>query len=135
MFKIATLTLLALGALAAQQVKKVPIEPTQAADGKGMFTQYCAVCHGTDAKGGGPAATALKKRPADLTQLARKNNGTFPEVHVMNYITGADVVAAHGTRDMPVWGALFSTLSPNNQGVVQLRVDNLMEYIKTLQAQ
>lgn len=135
MFKIATLTLVALGALAAQQIKKVPIESIQAGDGKGMFAEYCAVCHGTDGKGGGPAATALTKRPADLTQLARKNNGAFPEVHVMNYITGADVVAAHGTRDMPVWGTLFSALSPNNTGVVQLRVANLMEYIKTLQAQ
>ena len=135
MFKIATLTLVACAALAAQQIKKVAIERTQAADGKAMFTEYCAVCHGTDGKGGGPAANALKKRPADLTQLARKNNGSFPELHVMNFITGSDVVASHGSRDMPVWGTLFTALSPNDRGVVQLRVQNLMDYVKTLQAQ
>jgi mono/diheme cytochrome c family protein len=100
-----------------------------------MFTTYCAVCHGTGGKGDGPAANALKKRPADLTQLARKNNGTFPEVHVMNFITGEDIVAVHGSRDMPIWGDLFRYLSPNSRDVIKLRVANLADYVKSLQAQ
>jgi mono/diheme cytochrome c family protein len=99
-----------------------------------MFKQYCAVCHGTEGKGDGPAASALKKRPADLTQLTRKNNGTFPELHVMNFIMGQDVVASHGSRDMPIWGDSFRSLSPNDQEIVRLRVNNLMEYVKSLQA-
>jgi hypothetical protein len=70
-----------------------------------------------------------------LTQLVRKNGGTFPEVHVMNYITGDDAVAAHGTRDMPVWGTLFRSLSPDNNAEAQIRVKVLADYIKTLQAQ
>jgi mono/diheme cytochrome c family protein len=135
MFKAATITLALCTALVAQEVKKVPIQATSAASGQAMFKEYCAVCHGTGGKGDGPAADALKKRPADLTQLARKNNGTFPELHVMNFITGQDVVAAHGSRDMPVWGALFSSLSPNDQGVVKIRVANLSNYVKSIQAQ
>jgi mono/diheme cytochrome c family protein len=135
MLKAATISLAICAALAAQEIQKVPIQPTSAASGKEMFTTYCAVCHGTGGKGDGPAANALKKRPADLTQLARKNNGTFPEVHVMNFITGEDIVAVHGSRDMPIWGDLFRYLSPNSRDVIKLRVANLADYVKSLQAQ
>jgi mono/diheme cytochrome c family protein len=134
MLKGVTIVLAIGAALVAQEIKKVPIQPTPAASGEAMFKAYCAVCHGTGGKGDGPAANALKKRPADLTQLARKNNGTFPDVHVMNFITGQDVVAAHGSRDMPVWGDLFRSLSPNDQEVVKLRLNNVADYVKSLQA-
>lgn len=135
MFKVATIALMLGAGLVAQQIKKVPIQPTPAASGQAMFKEYCAVCHGVGGKGDGPAADALKKRPADLTQLARKNNGTFPEIHIMNFITGQDVVAAHGSRDMPVWGTLFNSLTPNGQDVSKLRVANLTDYVKSIQAQ
>jgi mono/diheme cytochrome c family protein len=114
-------------------IKRVNAQPTASVNGADLFREYCAVCHGTDAKGSGPAADALKKRPADLTQLARKNGGNFPELPVMNYIKGEDVVAAHGSRDMPVWGTIFGSMSPN-QDLVQVRVYNLLKYIEGLQA-
>jgi hypothetical protein len=85
-------------------------------------------------RGMGQLPMRMKKRPADLTQLAHKNNGTFPEAHVMNVITGQVVVATHGSRDMPVWGTLFTSLNPNDQGVTKLRVANLADYVKSLQA-
>ena len=114
-------------------VKKVNAQPTATVNGADLFKEYCAVCHGADAKGSGPAADALKQRPVDLTQLARKNNGTFPELHVMNFIKGDDVVAAHGSRDMPVWGQIFGSMSAN-QDLVQVRVYNLLKYIEDIQA-
>lgn len=117
----------------AKTVKKVNAQPTATLNGADLFREYCAVCHGNDAKGSGPAADALKKRPADLTQLARKNGGSFPELHVMNYIKGQDIVAAHGTRDMPIWGSIFSQMS-SNQDLVQVRVYNLLKYIEEVQA-
>ena len=133
-------TLLAFGfaAFAASQepattIKKVNARPTATLNGVDLFKEYCAVCHGNDAKGGGPAADALKKRPADLTQLSRKNNGAFPELHVMNFIKGQDVVAAHGSRDMPIWGTIFSQMS-SNQDLVQVRTYALVKYIEQLQA-
>ena len=134
MLKPITVALLMGTALSAQEIKKGTIQSTSPTSGKEMFEEYCAVCHGKGAKGDGPAAEALKKKPADLTQLARKNNGNFPELHVMNFITGDEVTAAHGSRDMPVWGPLFRSLNPNDQGVAKLRVNALMEYLKTLQA-
>ena len=134
MFKPLTIVLAICTTLGAQEIKKVPIQPTTPTSGQEMFNQYCAVCHGTGGKGDGPAADALKKKPADLTQLTRKNNGTFPELHVMNFITGEEVIAAHGNRDMPVWGPLFRSLSPNDQSVAKLRVSALADYLKTIQA-
>ena len=114
-------------------VKKVNARPTATLNGVDLFKEYCAVCHGSGAKGDGPAADALKKKPADLTQLARKNGGTFPELHVMNYIKGQDVVAAHGSRDMPVWGSIFSQMS-SNQDMVQVRTYALVKYLEDIQA-
>lgn len=114
-------------------IKKVNAQPTATLNGVDLFKEYCAVCHGTDAKGAGPAADALKKRPADLTQLSRKNGGTFPELHVMNYIKGQDTVASHGSRDMPIWGNIFSQMSPN-QDLVQVRVYALLKYVEQVQA-
>ena len=71
MLKAAAICFAVCAALAAQETKKVSIQPTPAASGQSMFNENCAVCHGTAGKGDGPAANALKKRPADLTQLAR----------------------------------------------------------------
>jgi hypothetical protein len=90
--------------------------------------EWCRLIQGGD----GPAAEALKKRPSDLTQLARKNGGSFPELQVINYIKGEDVVAAHGSRDMPVWGAIFSQMS-SNQDLVHVRTYALLKYIEQLQ--
>ncbi len=114
-------------------IKRVNARPTATLNGVDLFKEYCAVCHGNDAKGDGPAADALKKRPADLTQLARKNGGTFPELHVMNFIKGQDVVAAHGSRDMPIWGSIFSQMS-SNPDLVQVRTYALLKYIEEMQA-
>lgn len=114
-------------------IKKVIAHPTRSLDGKTMFHEYCAACHGDQAKGNGPAAEALTKRPADLTQIARKNGGTFPKIQVMRIIDGADVyTAAHGSRDMPIWGTMFRHME--NPESETLRVNALMEYIETLQA-
>ena len=127
-------SLVACGILAAQEVKRVEIQPTMATSGKAMFEQYCAVCHGAGGQGDGAAASALKKRPADLTQLSRKNGGAFPEIKVVRYIKGSDEVAAHGTRDMPVWGAVIGSLRPNNPEVTELRIRQMAQYVESLQA-
>jgi mono/diheme cytochrome c family protein len=118
---------------AQQKIEKVPIKPTSAADAKEMFETYCAVCHGKEGKGNGPAATALTKVPADLTRISARNGGTFPEVRVRRFIEGLDQVGAHGTRDMPIWGGLFRSLSTQNPEIAQLRIAGLSNYLKSFQ--
>ena len=45
--------------------------------GKSEYQSSCETCHGADGKGKGPLSTQLKVPPADLTVLAKKNNGVF----------------------------------------------------------
>ena len=122
---------LSAGAASAQtKVQKGSIKPTLASDAGQMFSTYCAVCHGKEGKGDGPAAKALAKTPADLTKLTARNNGAFPEIRVRRYIEGLDEVAAHGTRDMPMWGDLFRSL---NRDTAEIRVEALAQYLKGMQ--
>lgn len=125
----------ALYSAAQEGVKHVPIKRTSAASGQEMFMTYCAVCHGKDAKGDGPAARALNKQPADLTRLAAKNGGKYPSERVSQTIRGEVEVPAHGTREMPMWGNLFYQMTQGHQAEVQLRIANLNQYIQSLQAQ
>ncbi|MGB8582009.1 MAG: cytochrome c [Candidatus Sulfotelmatobacter sp.] len=115
-------------------IRHVPLTTTSPVSGKEMYTAYCAVCHGTDGKGDGPAASALKTPPADLTQLSKNNGGKYPALKVTGAIRGTGDVAAHGSKDMPVWGELFWSMSRGHEGEVQQRVSNLTHYIETLQA-
>ncbi len=123
-----------LGADTRPVLKKVPPSVTSPASGKEMFNTYCAVCHGRDAKGGGPAVSALKVPPPDLTQLTSKNNGKFPELKVYGTIRGDSELPAHGSKDMPVWGNVFQSMSRDNGAGMQMRVANLTAYIKSMQA-
>ena len=72
--------------------------------GKAEYQSNCAACHGIDAKGNGPVSKELKTRPADLTVLAKKNNGVFPLNAVNEAIDGRALIGSHGTREMPIWG-------------------------------
>src|SRR5271157_6414508 len=83
-------------------VKKTPIKQTSAASGKEMYTQYCAPCHGIDGKGSGPAASAMKVPPTDLTQLAKKHDGKYPANSVASSLKFGNGPGAHGSADMPV---------------------------------
>ncbi len=133
--KLTTFALVVFAASPAfgQTIKTVPPNPTSPVSGKDMFNEYCAVCHGRDAKGGGPAAMALKKKPADLTQLAVHNKGKFPDIRVARYIEGDDQLDAHGTSDMPMWGGVFKSMAGGSD-TARMRVANLTDYIKSLQA-
>ena len=115
------------------QVKHVPARFTDPSSGQQMYMAYCASCHRTDAKGDGPAAPALKQIPTNLTLLAVKNRGAFPDSHVAQVIKGDLMTPAHGSKEMPVWGPVFMSLDRNGESILQLRVHNLSAYIASLQ--
>lgn len=123
-----------MDASSAQQpeIKRVPPENTPITSGAEMFRTYCAVCHGVDGKGNGPAVPALARQPPDLTQLTRKNGGKFPTFIVSNVILGDEFIAAHGSRDMPMWGDVFRSKN-RDESAIKLRMHNLTEYIESLQ--
>jgi hypothetical protein len=117
--------------------------------GKFEYDTGCAACHGTDGKGGGPVRPGLTVAPADLTILAKKNNGVFPPGAVYDTIYGTKTIIAHGTRDMPIWGyryapGLNSALSPRSSdrfasptyepdAVVRTRILAVIDYLNRMQ--
>lgn len=126
--------LVAVGIASAQTiVKQVPAKPTVSVSGKVLYHEYCAVCHGQDGKGGGPAASALTPAPTDLTMIARKNNGRFPDEKILAILTGEANVTAHGSKDMPMWGAIFNNMS-SNPGMAQTRIHALLQFVEEMQA-
>jgi mono/diheme cytochrome c family protein len=116
-------------------IKLVNLPPTSPTSGSEMFKQYCAACHGADAKGQGPAAPALKIPPPDLTELSKSNHGKFPDARVYSTIRGDVRVSAHGSPDMPVWGTLFrdKAYTSDNDLKLAMRLANLCRYIESLQ--
>ena len=101
--------------------------------GQGTFRQFCAPCHGVDAKGRGPIAAVLNVPPADLTSAERRNNGQFPlaRLEAMLNATGLQS-AAHGSTQMPVWGATFRQID-NSETLVRARIANLLAYLESIQ--
>jgi len=114
-------------------IKHVPVKQTNASSGSEMYKSYCAVCHGLDGKGTGPAASALKVDPTDLTELSAKNGGKYPSLHISSVLRGEAETPAHGSKDMPVWGPLFRHLSQGHDAEVQQRIANLNQYVESLQ--
>ncbi len=72
--------------------------------GRFAFLEDCAACHGAEARGGGPLAADLIRKPPDLTMLARDNGGTFPRFEVMSIIDGYNR-GSHFSAAMPEFGA------------------------------
>ena len=115
-------------------VKHVPITRTPSNSGKAIYDSYCAVCHAKDAKGNGPAASAMKTPPTDLTQMAKNNGGKYPAAHVAAVLKGQAMNPSHGSEEMPIWGPLFSSISQGHEGQVQQRITNLVTYLEGVQA-
>jgi len=101
--------------------------------GPNLYKAYCAVCHGPNAKGDGPMAMFLKTAPSDLTRISAKNGGMFPLAKVRRIISGEESLpGGHGTRDMPLWGPIFSQVA-SDQDLGRVRIDNLARYLESLQ--
>lgn len=126
-------TLVLLGTAGAQASNKVPVPYTPPTGSAETYSAYCASCHGKDAKGHGPAAAALKVPPPDLTQLAKNNHGRFPQVRVYQIVKSGGSIAAHGSKDMPMWGPAFRSLTHQDEAAAEERIRNLVRYLETLQ--
>jgi len=121
--------LLAPAAAAAQDA---PMKQT--VPGSEVFRTYCATCHGTSARGDGPLAPSMKKKPANLTEIARRNGGEFPSDLVFRTIDGRQPVRGHGGPDMPVWGDAFEkSREAGDQARVTSVIQSLVDYLESIQ--
>lgn len=120
---------------AVPETDEALIDSEPVAMGELQYTIYCASCHGEDGKGDGPVAEALVARPTNLTLLKSINEGVFPADRLVAYIDGREDVAAHGTRQMPVWGNIWDEVDGKKvpEEEVQLRINELVEYIRSIQ--
>ena len=104
---VATSVSLHARTVAAQEIEVIT-------GGELEYQNYCAVCHGVDNRGQGIMSKFLTMRPADLTQLAKKNGGTFPFWQVYRTIDGRQEIRGHGSREMPLWGDRFRAQAGGN---------------------
>ena len=104
-------------------------DAAKAESGGHTFVRYCALCHGLDGTGAGPLAESLQKAPPDLTKLAERNGGTFPDDKVKEIIEKGGP-KSHGMMAMLAWGKVFNEeLGTDSHKVI----DELASYLKTLQ--
>jgi hypothetical protein len=103
--------------------------------GPTLYRQYRASCHGEDGKGHGPVEPYLAVKPSDLIRIAARRGGDFPRDQLGRMIAGDEVVAAHGTRTMPIWGEQLQVDvigAVNKPVVARGRIDFLIDYLETL---
>lgn len=118
---------------AAQQDIPVQLPPTYVPSGRQMFKEHCAACHSEDGRGRGPIAPLFRALIPDLTTLAKRHGGTFPETYVSTVLLFGPGSRAHGSIEMPVWGPIFRELDHYNEAAVRQRIKNLCEYLESIQ--
>jgi mono/diheme cytochrome c family protein len=111
----------------------IPVGKTAPTSGKAMYSSYCAPCHGIDGRGRGPAASALRTPPTDLTTLSRNNRGRFPDTHVVTVLLYGTEIPTRRTAEMPTWGPILGKMNQSNPQDRLLRISNLSRYLEAIQ--
>ncbi len=106
------------------------------AQGEELYISYCAICHGKEGKGDGSMAEMLTAIPANLTTIAMRRDGTYPNEEIYKIIDGQIELAGHGTSEMPIWGATFRESEQlESREEVEQRINSLVAYLETIQAE
>jgi mono/diheme cytochrome c family protein len=126
-------SIVSLRAAQQEQAKKSQVTPSNSVSGAELFKQHCAVCHGNDLKGVGPVPEPYRV-PPDLTTLARRHAGKFPDAYVADVLRNGVIMPAHGPAEMPTWGTDFREMDGFDATQVTLRITDLKNYIKSRQA-
>ena len=137
----AHVTLMAL--IAVSTVPPVPCAGAQSAGksviaeaGEQSFRELCASCHGFDARGDGPQASALVTPPPDLTRIAERNGGRFSMPEIAAKIDGRQMPGAHGSSEMPAWGEILSGQVEDPEmaeRIVRGQVLEILVYLESIQ--
>ena len=120
-------------AAAQSETKAGTTAGSEPVSGKQLYSSYCALCHGSDGKGGGPFSSQLKVWPPDLTQLTKKNHGVFPQMHAEEAIDGEFGKPSHGSAEMPIWGPVFRSMAHGRKDSARVRIGTLVKYLESIQ--
>lgn len=106
-------------------IPEVSANPPLAYEGRRLYVSYCQLCHGTEGKGDGPLAKAMKISPADLSTTVRSRSETI----LTKIITGEGRQTITGrdrhnllSEAMPEWKGVFS----------EIQVKSLIAYLRFL---
>jgi len=119
--------------VSAEQKADDKLDPGAAAKGAVVYARYCVSCHGMGARGDGPLAADLRVPVPDMTTLATRNKGRFPEKRVHRIIESGEVLRGHGTSDMPAWGDVFKRTEGTDARTPTEAVHNLTHHLWSLQ--
>jgi mono/diheme cytochrome c family protein len=125
LFLALAIILLTAGAAKSGQVER----------GRKLYLEHCAVCHGAKGEGDGPMAKLLTTPPANLRLLSERYGNPLPAGQIAGFIDGRADIAAHGPRDMPVWGSSAWDKQPGSGEPGQLTpaVASLVAYLHSIQ--
>jgi mono/diheme cytochrome c family protein len=102
--------------------------------GKTLYLRHCSSCHGQEGHGNGPVTRYLNVKVPDLTLIKTRTHGVYPSDEVMRAIDGRRDVRAHGDRQMPIWGEIFTIEERKSpERTAPLKAKLIAEYIGTLQ--
>ena len=105
-------------------------------DGQQLFGRFCASCHGPIGLGDGPVASSLAVEVPDLTRIAKRHGGQFPNERLYQIIDGRLTRPPHGTREMPVWGREFLRADGDDPAALtraQEVIGKMVEYLRSIQ--
>jgi mono/diheme cytochrome c family protein len=117
-----------------QDKKAARLMGSNPVSGLQLYKSYCAVCHGNDLKGNSPISPDYKNPPSDLTTLAQRHEGKFPDAYVEDVLRNGVKKPAQGKTEMPTWGPIFASIPGMDPELVSIRIVNLTNYIKSMQA-
>jgi mono/diheme cytochrome c family protein len=106
--------------------------------GKVLFQDNCIACHGASGQGNGPLAAGLTTPPADLTKIAARRGGVWPELEIMSILDGYSR-STLPREDMPVFENFLDddmVEFDTGNGVSMLvprKLVAIAEYLETLQ--
>ena len=106
--------------------------------GAELYHRFCASCHGSAALGDGPVSRSLVAAVPDLTRVALRHEGRYPDNWVYRVIDGRESMLSHGPRDMPVWGVeLWREQGADVRAGEKTRdaIARLVEYLRGLQVE
>lgn len=127
------LALLVLALLALLATVAARAQDFSGYSGEQLYARFCASCHGASGQGDGVVAKSLSVMVPDLTRIARRQGGMFPEEQVRRIIDGRDTRPPHGNRTMPVWGYEFSSHGGGTEGKTDVMVQRLTDYLRSMQ--
>jgi len=96
---------------AAKRANPIPRDQESIARGKELFQTHCAVCHGPEGRGDGPAAARLNPKPPNLVKM-------------FGHHTDGDIAwkIENGRGAMPAWKGKLK----------QMEIWNLTNFIQAL---